>query len=203
MGRRHRCVSSHPRRAQRGQSRRQRASPFRDGRSRCTALPEWGVRSRRVATSVAAVLLLWPASGSMPLLNQPPKGAHGLPVAGSVPWVNFPLISRWGCSSNPGRLPSRGAIQPGGVEMDGERPLRVCGDGVAQRYAPRIDGHLLINACGPVAGKAKENQKENDHGYETPKQALETIPQQAAGYYTLRCAGLFDLQISMHFVFEI
>jgi hypothetical protein len=29
------------------------------------------------------------------------------------------------------------------------------------------------------------------------------IPQQAAGHYTLRFAGLFDLQISIHFVFEI
>jgi hypothetical protein len=29
------------------------------------------------------------------------------------------------------------------------------------------------------------------------------IPQQASGYYTLRFAGLFDLQISIHFVFEI
>jgi GTP cyclohydrolase III len=29
------------------------------------------------------------------------------------------------------------------------------------------------------------------------------ISQQAAGYYTLRFAGLFDLQISIHFVFEI
>jgi hypothetical protein len=29
------------------------------------------------------------------------------------------------------------------------------------------------------------------------------IPQQAAEYYTLRFAGLFSLQISIHFVFEI
>jgi len=29
------------------------------------------------------------------------------------------------------------------------------------------------------------------------------IPQQASEYYTLRFAGLFDLQISIHFVFEI
>jgi len=29
------------------------------------------------------------------------------------------------------------------------------------------------------------------------------IPQQAAGYYTLRFAGLLDLQISIRFVFEI
>ena len=35
----------------------------------------------------------------------------------------------------------------------------------------------------------------SNHGYETPKQA--------AGYYTLRFARLFDLQISIHFVFEI
>jgi hypothetical protein len=35
------------------------------------------------------------------------------------------------------------------------------------------------------------------------KQALETIPQQAAVYYPLRFAGLFDLQISISFVFEI
>jgi len=29
------------------------------------------------------------------------------------------------------------------------------------------------------------------------------IPQPAAGYYTLRFAGLFDLHISIRFVFEI
>jgi hypothetical protein len=29
------------------------------------------------------------------------------------------------------------------------------------------------------------------------------IPKLAAGYCTLRFAGLFDLQISIHFVFEI
>jgi len=29
------------------------------------------------------------------------------------------------------------------------------------------------------------------------------ISQQAAGYYTLRFAGLFDLKISIYFVFEI
>ena len=35
-----------------------------------------------------------------------------------------------------------------------------------------------------------ENCLCSNHGYETPKQA--------AGYYTLRFAGLFDLQISIH-----
>jgi hypothetical protein len=34
-----------------------------------------------------------------------------------------------------------------------------------------------------------------NHGYETP--------QQVAGFHTLRFAGLFDLQISIHLVFEI
>jgi hypothetical protein len=43
----------------------------------------------------------------------------------------------------------------------------------------------------------------NNHEYKTPKQALETNSAASAGYYTLRFAGLFDLQISIHFVFEI
>jgi hypothetical protein len=34
-----------------------------------------------------------------------------------------------------------------------------------------------------------------NHGYNTPKQAT--------GYYTLRFAGLFDLQILMRFTFKI
>jgi hypothetical protein len=43
----------------------------------------------------------------------------------------------------------------------------------------------------------------------TPKASFGNVSQQAAGYYTLRFAGLFDLQIStcdlqvIHFVFEI
>jgi hypothetical protein len=32
------------------------------------------------------------------------------------------------------------------------------------------------------------------------KASFGNIPQQAAGYYTLRFAGLFNLQASMHFV---
>jgi hypothetical protein len=36
-----------------------------------------------------------------------------------------------------------------------------------------------------------------------PKAGFGNISQQAAGYYTFRFAGLFDLQISIHFVFEI
>ena len=36
------------------------------------------------------------------------------------------------------------AIQPGGVVMDGSHgPLGICGDGVAQRGCPRLDGQLL------------------------------------------------------------
>ena len=42
-----------------------------------------------------------------------------------------------------------------------------------------------------------------NHGYEPQGNPWTLIPQQAAEYYTLRCAGLFDLQISIHFVFEI
>ncbi len=37
-----------------------------------------------------------------------------------------------------------------------------------------------------------------NHGYETPKQALELIPQQSCGVlYPPTSSGLFDLQISV------
>jgi hypothetical protein len=40
-------------------------------------------------------------------------------------------------------------------------------------------------------------------GMKSQSKLWKQIPQQAAGYCTLRFAGLFDLQISIHFVFEI
>jgi hypothetical protein len=42
-----------------------------------------------------------------------------------------------------------------------------------------------------------------NHEYEPQSKLWKQIPQQAAGYYTLRFAGLFNLPISLHFVMEI
>jgi hypothetical protein len=39
---------------------------------------------------------------------------------------------------------------------------------------------------------------ENITGMKPQSKLWKLIPQQAAGYYTLRFAGLFDLQISIH-----
>jgi hypothetical protein len=44
---------------------------------------------------------------------------------------------------------------------------------------------------------------DTNHGYEPQSKLWKPIPQQAAGYYTLRFAGLFNLPISLHFVMEI
>jgi hypothetical protein len=54
------------------------------------------------------------------------------------------------------------ATQPCGVVMDGGGTIRVCGNGITQRHGPRIDGQLLKNGSGPIAGKAKEDPKKND-----------------------------------------
>jgi hypothetical protein len=42
-----------------------------------------------------------------------------------------------------------------------------------------------------------------NHGYEPQSKLWKQIPQQAAGYYTLRFAGLFNLPIPLRFAFGI
>ena len=44
---------------------------------------------------------------------------------------------------------------------------------------------------------------EKDHGYEPQSKLWKQIPQQAAGYNTLRFAGLFNLPIPLRFAFGI
>jgi hypothetical protein len=45
-----------------------------------------------------------------------------------------------------------------------------------------------INICKAI---------KRNHGYEPQSKLRKQIPQQAAGYYTLRCAGLFNLPIPL------
>ena len=40
-------------------------------------------------------------------------------------------------------------------------------------------------------------QRTTNHGYEPQSKLWKQIPRQAAGYYTLRCAGLFNLPIPL------
>jgi hypothetical protein len=42
-----------------------------------------------------------------------------------------------------------------------------------------------------------------NHGYEPQNKLWNQTPQQAAGYQTLRCAGLFNLPIPLRFAFGI
>jgi hypothetical protein len=46
--------------------------------------------------------------------------------------------------------------------MDSENPVRVRGDGIAQRHGPRIYGQLLKNGSSTVAGKTQEDHKKKD-----------------------------------------
>ena len=43
----------------------------------------------------------------------------------------------------------------------------------------------------------------NNHGYEPQSKLWKKILQQAAMYYTLRCAGLFNLPIPLRCAFRI
>ena len=91
------------------------------------------------------------------------EGCPRLTRGGVIRLGKVPLDIKDGDVENThGKFRPAGAIQPGGVVMDGGKPLRVCGDGVAERHGPRIDGQLLEKGRGPVAGKAKEYPKEND-----------------------------------------
>ena len=48
---------------------------------------------------------------------------------------------------------------PAGLKWTEHGPLGVCGDGVAQRGCPCLDGQLLKNAGGSLAGKEQEISK--------------------------------------------
>jgi hypothetical protein len=65
----------------------------------------------------------------------------------------------------------------------------------------QIMDSLLHKAMGKIAGKIYPDQEIT--GMKPQSKLWKQIRKLAAGHYTLRFAGLFDLQISIHFVFEI
>jgi hypothetical protein len=66
-------------------------------------------------------------------------------------------------------------------------------------------GRFLLNIFAYLSQNQSDIKNNFSHritGMNPQSKLWKQIPQQAAGY-TLRFAGLFNLQISIHFVFEI